>query len=250
MISFGIKKCFGIPKASTYRGRYFWVGLWAWLLTERVILVRTVQCKLSVKHSVCIKVFILVLPELELLPLCLHHFNYMWRKNSLGLWMKTFSNTPSTVSNLPLLLLLLLFSCSVVSNSLWHHGLKNYRLPCSSPFPGVFSKSCPLSRWCHPTISSSVVPFSSCLQSFPASVFSNESALCVRWPTYLYPCLSCFPLLVFKNHQGQWFHPGSLGGKTPKVHPSSQPKQRFKGRNYIHFPGEEAKIQRLRHKGK
>ena len=168
MISFGIKKCFGIPKASTYRGRYFWVGLWAWLLTERVILVRTVQCKLSVKHSVCIKVFILVLPELELLPLCLHHFNYMWRKNSLGHWMKTFSNTPSTVSNLPLLLLLLLFSCSGVSNSLWHHGLKNYRLPCSSPFPGVCSKSCPLSRWCHPTISSSVVLSSSCLQSFPA----------------------------------------------------------------------------------
>ena len=142
----------------------------------------------------------------------------------------------------------LLLSSSVMSDSLQPHGLQHTRLPCPSPSPRACSNS--LSWWCHPTISSSVIPFSSCLQSFPASVFSNESALCVRWPTYLYPCLSCFPLLVFKNHQGQWFHPGSLGGKTPKVHPSSQPKQRFKGRNYIHFPGEEAKIQRLRHKGK
>ena len=65
-------------------------------------------------------------------------------------------------------LLLLLFSHSVVSNSLQPHGLPNARLPCPSPSPGVCSNSCPLSQWCHPTISSSVVPFS-CLQSFPAS---------------------------------------------------------------------------------
>ena len=58
---------------------------------------------------------------------------------------------------------------SVVSNSLQPHGLQHARLPCSSPTPGVYSNSCPLSRWCHPTISSSVVPFSSRLQSFPAS---------------------------------------------------------------------------------
>ena len=61
------------------------------------------------------------------------------------------------------------FSCSVLSNSLWPHGLQHARLPCPSPTPGVCSNSCPSSRWCHPTISSSVVPFSSCLQSFPAS---------------------------------------------------------------------------------
>ena len=61
------------------------------------------------------------------------------------------------------------FSCSVVSYSLWSHGLQHTRPPCPSPTPGVYSNSCPLSRWCHPTISSSVVPFSSCLQSFPAS---------------------------------------------------------------------------------
>ena len=61
------------------------------------------------------------------------------------------------------------FSCSVVSDSLWPHELQHTRPPCPSPTPGVHPNSCPLSQWCHPTISSSVVPFSSCPQSFPAS---------------------------------------------------------------------------------
>ena len=61
------------------------------------------------------------------------------------------------------------FSCSVVSNSLWPHGLQHARLPCSSPTPGACSNSCPSSQWCHTTISSSVIAFSSCLQSFPTS---------------------------------------------------------------------------------
>ena len=61
------------------------------------------------------------------------------------------------------------FSCSVMSDTLQPHGLQHARLPCPSPSPGACSNSCPLSRWCHPTISSSVIPFSSCLQSFPAS---------------------------------------------------------------------------------
>ena len=61
------------------------------------------------------------------------------------------------------------FSCSVVSDSLQPHELQHARPPCPSPAPGVHSNSRPLSRWCHPTISSSVVPFSSHLQSFPAS---------------------------------------------------------------------------------
>ena len=56
-----------------------------------------------------------------------------------------------------------------MSNSLQPHGLQHTRLPCLSPTPGVYPNSCPLSRWCHPTISSSVIPFASCLQSFPAS---------------------------------------------------------------------------------
>ena len=62
-----------------------------------------------------------------------------------------------------------LFSRSVVSDSLWPHGLQHARPPCPSPTPGVHSNSFPSRQWCHPTISSSVVPFSSCLQSFPAS---------------------------------------------------------------------------------
>jgi len=61
------------------------------------------------------------------------------------------------------------FSHSVVSIFLWPHGLQHARPPCPSPTPGVYSNSCPLSRWWHPTILSSVVPFSSHLQSFPAS---------------------------------------------------------------------------------
>ena len=61
------------------------------------------------------------------------------------------------------------FSYWVVSNSLQPHGLQHTRPPCPSPTPGAYSNSCLSSRWCHPTISFSVIPFSSCLPSFPAS---------------------------------------------------------------------------------
>ena len=61
------------------------------------------------------------------------------------------------------------FSCSVVSNSLRPRGLQHTRPHCPSPTPRIYPNSCPLSRWCHPTVSSSVVPFSSCLQPFPIS---------------------------------------------------------------------------------
>ena len=61
------------------------------------------------------------------------------------------------------------FSRSVVSDSLWPHEPQHASPPCSSPTPGVHPNPCPLSQWCHPTISSSVVPFSSCPQPFPAS---------------------------------------------------------------------------------
>ena len=64
---------------------------------------------------------------------------------------------------------LLLFSCSVVSDSLRPHRLQYDRLLCLPLLPGICSNSCPLSQWCHPTISSSVIPLSSCLQFFPAS---------------------------------------------------------------------------------
>ena len=74
------------------------------------------------------------------------------------------------------------FSHSVVSDALRPHGLQHNRLPCPSPTPRACSNSCPTSRSCHPNISSFVVPFSSCLQSFTASgSFSNESVH-IRWP--------------------------------------------------------------------
>ena len=63
----------------------------------------------------------------------------------------------------------LLFSCEAVSDSLWPHGLQHARLPCPSSTPRACLNSCPLSQWCHPTISFSVITFSSCLQSFPES---------------------------------------------------------------------------------
>ena len=80
---------------------------------------------------------------------------------------------------------MLFFSHSVVSNSLWPHGMQHARHPCCSPSPRACSDSCPLSWWCHPTISSSVIPFSSCLQSFQASgSFPMKSALRISWPKH------------------------------------------------------------------
>ena len=76
------------------------------------------------------------------------------------------------------------FSHSVMSDSLQPHESQHARPPCPSPTPGVHWDSRPLSQWCHPAISSSVVPFSSCPQSLPASVFSNESTLRMRWTKY------------------------------------------------------------------
>ena len=66
-------------------------------------------------------------------------------------------------------LIMLLFSCSVVSDSWWPHGLQHTRLPCLPLSPSVCSNSCPLSRWCYPTVRFFVLPFPSCLQSFSAS---------------------------------------------------------------------------------
>ena len=74
-----------------------------------------------------------------------------------------------------------LLSCDQLFVIPWQ---RHARPPCPSPTPGVYSISCPLSQWCHPTISSSVIPFSSCLQSPCIGVFSNESFLRIRWPKY------------------------------------------------------------------
>ena len=72
-----------------------------------------------------------------------------------------------------------------MSNSLWRHGPHRARLPCPSPTPRVYSNSCPLNWWCHPTISSSVIPYSSLPSIFPSiRVFSSESLLHISWPKY------------------------------------------------------------------
>ena len=84
-------------------------------------------------------------------------------RRTLGIWW------PSLWCEHELNGVLLLFGRSVMSDSLWPHGLQHTRLPCPSLSPGVCSNSCPLSGWFHPTISSSVIPFSSSPPSFPAS---------------------------------------------------------------------------------
>ena len=92
------------------------------------------------------------------------------------------------------------FIRSVMSDSLWPHELQHARPPCPSPNPRVQSNSWTSSRWWHPAISSSVVPFSSCSQSLPSiRVFSNESTLCMRWPKYW--SLS-FSIIPSKEHPG------------------------------------------------
>ena len=77
------------------------------------------------------------------------------------------------------------FSCSVVPDSLWPHELQHARPPCPSLTPRIHSNSRPSSQWCHPAISSSFIPFSSCPQIPPSiKVFSNESTLRMMWPKY------------------------------------------------------------------
>ena len=89
------------------------------------------------------------------------------------------------------------FSCSVMSDSLPPHGLQHARLPCLSPTPGAYLNSCPSSQWCHPTISSSVVPFSSSPQSILPSIriFSKELPLCI-WHKSIGASVSVLPVNI------------------------------------------------------
>jgi len=91
------------------------------------------------------------------------------------------------------------FSRSVVSDYLWPHELQHARPPCPSPTPGVHSDSRPSSQWCHPAISSSVVPL--LLPPIPPSIrlFSNESTLHMRWPKY---CSFSFSIIPSKEIPG------------------------------------------------
>ena len=111
---------------------------------------------------------------------------------------------------------MLLFFSSIQSLSCVRHfatpWTQHARLPCPSPSLGVCLNSCPSSQWCHPTISSSVAPFS-CPQSFSASVFSNDSALPIRWPKYWSFSISTsneYSALIF--FRIYWFDPLAVQG--------------------------------------
>ena len=100
------------------------------------------------------------------------------------------------------------FSHSVMFDSFWPHGLQHSRPPCPSPAPGIYPNSCPLSRWCHPTISSSVIPFSSHLQSFLASGSFPMSQLFASGGQSIGASASTS---VFPMNIQDWFPLGSTG---------------------------------------
>ena len=120
---------------------------------------------------------------------------------------------------------LLLFSHSVVSNSLKPHRLQHARLPCPSSSPRVCSNSGPLTRWCHPTISSSVVPFSSCLQSFSAPGSFQMSLLFTSGGQSIGALASVLPMNIqdwfalgltgLISLQSKGLSPGGASGKEP-----------------------------------
>ena len=112
-----------------------------------------------------------------------------------------------------------------MSDSLWSHGLQHARPPCPSPTPGVHPNPCLLSWWCHPTISSSVIPFSSCPQSFPASgsfqvsqlfasggqsIRASASASVLPWRTYWLKTIQTSSLRVLESEV--WNEPHWVGG--------------------------------------
>ena len=122
------------------------------------------------------------------------------------------------------------FSHSVVSDCLRPHEPQHARLPCPSPTPGVHPNPCSMSRWCHLTISSSIVPFSFC-PIFPSiRVFSNESALYIRWPKYW-----SFSSNISPSNE----HPGLISFRdglvrspcSPRDSQESSPIQQFKSIN-------------------
>ena len=92
--------------------------------------------------------------------------SHMWLRST---WTEAYITSEFNSNSFKFLVYKFQFSCSVMSDSLQPHGLQHARFPCPSPSPGARSNSFPLSQWCHPTISSSVISFSSCPKSFPAS---------------------------------------------------------------------------------
>ena len=96
------------------------------------------------------------------------------------------------------------FSHSVVSDSLRPHESQHVRPPCPSPTPRVHSDSCPLSQWCHLAVSSSVIPFSSCPQSLPASESFPMSQLHMRWPNTGVSALASFLPKNTQDWSSEW----------------------------------------------
>ena len=126
---------------------------------------------------------------------------------------------------------LLLFSPSIMSN-LWPHEPQHARLVCTSPTPGVCSNSCPLSWWCHPIILSSVVPFSSCLQSFPASGSFPMSQFFASGGQSIGASASA---LVLPMNIQDWFPLNGLVGSpcSPRDSQESSPTPQFKSINSL-----------------
>ena len=118
---------------------------------------------------------------------------------SLWIWKKKWRNWDLYIYVKFYIYVYIQFSHSVVSNSLRPRELQHARPPCPSPTLRVHLDSRPSSQWCHPAISSLVIPFSFCPQSLPALVFSNESTLHMRWPKYW---SFSFSIIPFKEHPG------------------------------------------------
>ena len=124
------------------------------------------------------------------------------------------------------------FSRSVLSYSLWPHELQHARPPCPSPTPRDYSDSHPSSQWCHPAISSSVVPLL-LLPPIPPSirVFSNESTLCMRWPKYW---SFSFTFIPSKETRTDLFQNGLVGSPcSPRDSQESSPTSQFKSINSL-----------------
>ena len=121
-------------------------------------------------------------------------------------------------------------SCSVVSDSLQPHGLQHARLPCPSPTPVDCSNSCPSNQWCHPTISSSVVPFFFCLQPFPSSGSFPVSQFFVSGGQSIRASASILPMNIL-----DWFPLGLLAGSPCSLRDSqeSSPTPQFKSINSL-----------------
>ena len=117
------------------------------------------------------------------------------------------------------------FGCSVVSDSLLSHGLQHARPPCPSPTPGVYSHLCPFSRWCHPTISSSLVPLSSCLQSLPASGSFQASPFFASGGQSIGVSASAS---VLPMNTQDWFPLGFGSPCSPRDSQESSPTPQFK----------------------